>query len=147
MFLTDEMYESFMSRAKELHLCIENKPTLLQKMGLKHFEKYSMIISEDDHAIEQYWSHIKEVLTDNDATEHKKEKILPAFHQEQINEIKEESSKQNTENIKQQYSTEKSSMNTDITMIHGETIVDKYFCEDDALEEPEDLDEDFDIGD
>lgn len=40
LFLNNEMYISFMKRAVELKLYKENKPTILQKLGLKNWEKY-----------------------------------------------------------------------------------------------------------
>ena len=40
LFINNDMYESFMQRACELGLYKEVKPTFMQKIGVKPFEKY-----------------------------------------------------------------------------------------------------------
>ena len=48
MFINNAMYESFMTRAMELGLCIEKQPTLLQKLHIQSFERYEMKIDIND---------------------------------------------------------------------------------------------------
>ena len=48
MFINNAMYESFMTRAMELGLCIEKQPTLLQKLHIQPFERYEMKIDIND---------------------------------------------------------------------------------------------------
>jgi hypothetical protein len=43
IFLSDKMYQSFMRRAVELKLYKKNRPTLVQKIGLRAFEEYEPV--------------------------------------------------------------------------------------------------------
>lgn len=62
MFYNKEEYESFMSRAVELGLYRKIKPTFLQKIGLKDFEKYVPVIVEPNEKVDynKYYKQLYE---------------------------------------------------------------------------------------